>query len=168
MDGSHSRNTVPVETFLLPSAGGGSHCLSRKSCQNLEASVCQIASIEIMSQIMFGCPKIPRMSACHSRPVSAPLYGHTAIAQRQVPLRVGFCTKAISDQSFGNPAFLCVRYFRHILRFLLRNRRIGRHESQVGRCHLFIKIVLSIGSSGYCHQGIVHRNQLSLPVGMTA
>ena len=31
-----------------------------------------------------------------------------------------------------------------------------------------LKIVLSIGSSGYCHQGIVHRNQLSLPVGMTA
>ena len=166
MNGSHTRNTVPVETFLLPSASSRSHNLPRSCGKNLQTSMCKVTAIEITSQIMLGRPKIAGMSASHCRPVTATLHRGTTIPQRQISLRIRFGPETFLYEPPCNLFLLCIGYLRHILRFLAIGRSTG-HQAQISGCHFFVKFRLSIGSSRHSHHCIMHRHQFPLSIGMT-
>ena len=157
MYGSHTRNAIPVEPFLLPTARGGGYVLSRHRRQDLQTSMRQVAAIQIVAQIMFGCPKIAGMSASHSRPVAATLHGHAAVAERQVSLRIGFGTETFIDKQFRNLTFLRIRDLRHVFRSLLLRRRTG-DKAQISGRHLLVELGLPVGSARHSHHRIVHRH----------
>ena len=56
MNGSSTRNPVPVESVFLPATRCKGYSFSRLSSQHLHAAITQVSSVEIGIQVMLGIP----------------------------------------------------------------------------------------------------------------
>ena len=121
MNRGNSRNTIPVEPLLLPSACGRCHCTPRSSSKQLHTSVCQITSIKISTQIMLGSPEITGMPAYDCRPIATTLYRNTSVSQSKISLRISLRTESFIRKKSCHLLFLCIGKLRYIFRFLARS-----------------------------------------------
>ena len=168
VDAGYTGDAVPVETRFLPATGGKSDHFIGFSGQDLHTAVCQVAAVEVGRQVVFGSPEVAGMSAYYGRPVVTALYGHAAVTQCQVALRVGFGTEALCFEQALHLHFMTGRSFRKIFGSILSRRFVIGNQAQVGGSHIRVVLLLAVRSSGNGHRGILDRNQFAPAVGMTA
>ena len=168
MNARDTRNTIPVETGLLPATGGKSNHFIGFSGKNLHAAMCQITAIEVGGEIVLGSPEVTGMSAYYGSPVAATLYGYTTVTQSQIALRVGFRTEALGFKQLLHLQFVASGSLRQIVgRILVRSFCIG-NQAQIGSSHFGVILLLAIRRTGNGHRGILDRYQASSPVGMAS